>query len=260
MSPVFVRRRTREAFELALDRNAPVELRLDALRAVAAAGSAQAAETLASLLDEDNDVIAELAVALLGHMPARRALAPLLDVMAGHDDLARLNAAEALGRIGEVAAGPALISALYSGDPDLRLVAARALGRVGDRRAVGPLKELLYTARGPLRLTLAEALAKLGDTAGRQLLAEALTRGYAPAAAALAETGGDESARALLAAIPTVFHTGDTELGDAIMLALGRIADTLDEPMLAIDKAIGDYARIRPSLIAPPTTGSVKGR
>ena len=144
MSPVFVRRRTREAFELALDRNAPVELRLDALRAVAAAGSAQAAETLASLLDEDNDVIAELAVALLGHMPARRALAPLLDVMAGHDDLARLNAAEALGRIGEVAAGPALISALYSGDPDLRLVAARALGRVGEQRAdlVPPLSVL----------------------------------------------------------------------------------------------------------------------
>ena len=60
MSPVFVRRRTREAFELALDRNAPVELRLDALRAVAAAGSAQAAETLAaqiadgSILPSDN--------------------------------------------------------------------------------------------------------------------------------------------------------------------------------------------------------------
>lgn len=84
-------------------------------------------------------------------------------------DKPRRDAAAALGRLGDPAAGPALTSVLTDKDNLLVARAIEALARIGDARAVGPLVRRLGDTKAaegrPIRDHVADALRELGEGA-----------------------------------------------------------------------------------------------
>ena len=85
-------------------------------------------------------------------------------------DAPRRDAAEALGRLRDPVAGPALASVLKDKDTALVARAIEALVRIGDARAIGPLvRRLGDTATAddgrPIREHVAQALQRLGEGA-----------------------------------------------------------------------------------------------
>ena len=71
----------------------------------------------------------------------------------------RVEAAKALGKIGDSRAVGPLISALSNNDYYVRWEAAKALGKIGDSRAVGPLISALSDSA---RIVREEAAVSLG--------------------------------------------------------------------------------------------------
>jgi HEAT repeat protein len=104
----------------------------------------------------------------------------LMEALGDADPNIRMNAAKALGRIGDAAAVPGLIGRAGSDDDMyVRMASAEALGLIGDRRAVealsafvsgGPRGEVADRARG----AAAEALGRLGDGRASDTLIGAL--------------------------------------------------------------------------------------
>ncbi len=82
-------------------------------------------------------------------------------------------AAQALGKIGDLAATPALIAAAEQADFWVRFSAVEALGRLGDPRAVGPLGRLLREDPW-MRPAIVEALGNIGQVEAIPDLAAAL--------------------------------------------------------------------------------------
>ncbi|MEP7357644.1 MAG: HEAT repeat domain-containing protein, partial [Anaerolineales bacterium] len=85
-------------------------------------------------------------------------------------------AAQALGKIGDLAATPALIAAAEQADFWVRFAAVEALGRLGDPRAVAPLGRLLHEDPW-MRAAIVEALGNIGQVEAVPDLAAALDDG-----------------------------------------------------------------------------------
>jgi HEAT repeat protein len=89
----------------------------------------------------------------------------------------RCNAAEALGRIGDVRAVEPLLIALKESITDVRNISAEALGKIGDARAIEPLITALDDNSWNVRSAAARALVsmyqghKLDHQANQQVLA-----------------------------------------------------------------------------------------
>jgi HEAT repeat protein len=83
-------------------------------------------------------------IAVLGQMAVKRAVTPLSGVLANPEQLAitRTYAANALGRIGEPGAVPALAEAAHAKDSMIRRQVAIALGRVAHESAAAHLLRL----------------------------------------------------------------------------------------------------------------------
>ncbi len=80
------------------------------------------------------------------------------------DEADRCHASRTLGRLKDPKALPALVERLYDEDPDVCIDAAEALGEIGDREAVPPLLDLLqHHPDGEARTAAIEALAKIPD-------------------------------------------------------------------------------------------------
>ncbi len=79
-----------------------------------------------------------------------------------NDPYVRMNAAEALGEIGDERAVDALIKALGDEDWYIRRAAAEALGNIGDKRAVDSLIKALEDENWEVRLAAAKALGYIG--------------------------------------------------------------------------------------------------
>jgi HEAT repeat protein len=78
------------------------------------------------------------------------------------DDITRLAAAMALGRLGDVRVLRRLLRLLRDEDFDVRLLAAKSLGQLGDARAVEPLLQSLRDSdESSLRAQVLAALRKL---------------------------------------------------------------------------------------------------
>jgi HEAT repeat protein len=84
-------------------------------------------------------------------------------LLADPDRGVRRRAALAAGRIGDVAAVPALVARLGDSEVEVRQMAAFALGLVGDRAAVDPLLLALKAPEAVVRGRAAEALGQIGD-------------------------------------------------------------------------------------------------
>jgi HEAT repeat protein len=127
------------------------------------------------------------------------AVAPLVKALDSKQPRQRVEAAEALGRIGPEAeaAVPALIGLTQTAPPGPRAAAARALGRIGsaDRKTLDALQKSLRDSDAVVRREAALALQRLGPRAASLAapLSEALRDSDRPtrraAAAALARIG-----------------------------------------------------------------------
>ncbi len=103
---------------------------------------------------------------------ARRDTRRLTEALSWDDDPAiRVQAADAMGRIGDRVAVPALIARLH--DRDARIAIIRALAKMRDHRAVGPLWSLVREDNLELRYEVFRALKSIGR-ASIPMLREAL--------------------------------------------------------------------------------------
>jgi len=99
----------------------------------------------------------------------------LLSILTTGKDGDKRKAAEMLGKLGNPAAVPALISALRGEQSGgVRERAAEALGAIGDKRALEPLIAALNDRDGGTRRDSARALGKLGDPSAIKPLLQAL--------------------------------------------------------------------------------------
>ena len=91
----------------------------------------------------------------------------LLEDLKSPDSLRRITAAGVLGRLGNVAAVPALVTALYDSDADVAREAASSLGILGNDAAVEPLMAVLNNRDGffhsVVRIAATNSLGQLRD-------------------------------------------------------------------------------------------------
>jgi HEAT repeat protein len=147
-----------------------------------------------ALDDIGPDAIERLVAEMAGVDPDgadwRRAEAFAQTLSAGRDEL-RMAAANALRRVGDASALPALIEALDDPNPRVRERAARACGAIGDERAVDALADRLTDPTGRVRREAAAALAAIGtEKALEPLLGAADDRREEVRYAAITALGG----------------------------------------------------------------------
>jgi HEAT repeat protein len=99
----------------------------------------------------------------LGHLRAREAFVPAMKALDSRQELVRLRAAQALGKIGDRRATSKLIGALDDELWDVRYAAEDGLVAFG-RSSIRPLRRTYAKASPRARPHVLEALAKLGDS------------------------------------------------------------------------------------------------
>ncbi len=155
----------------------------DAVRmsACVALGDLKAVEAVPSLIDivsgksppgrhlslfvpEEVGEVQWMAAQALGRIGDKRALDPLMEVLATAGGDLGLYVAQALGELNDRRAVPGLIAkSKRREEPELRGI-AEALGRIGDLQAVPALLELLQTGKEDVRYASAVALGLIGDS------------------------------------------------------------------------------------------------
>jgi HEAT repeat protein len=93
----------------------------------------------------------------------------LLEKLSDDNEGTRWNAAEALGRLGDLRAVEPLIDTLWDDDARGRLKAAWALGMLGDPRALAPLQRLYRMEREDSRDIIEEAMDMIKREMARDL-------------------------------------------------------------------------------------------
>jgi HEAT repeat protein len=95
-------------------------------------------------------------------------LAHYLDLLSDENPGNRWKAAISLGRLKDLTAVDALISALGDEDDRVRIKAIWALGEMGDARAIPSLKKLYRIERDDIRENISEAVDAINRAAGDQ--------------------------------------------------------------------------------------------
>jgi HEAT repeat protein len=137
--------------------HASPEIRRRACEHLAAHPDPRYAPVLLPALADGSSQVVQVAVRAIGLCGRSEDSKPLKPLLAYPGDRVQLEAALALGRLGD-AAGPAGLDRLsYSGDPILRRQVALAMGELADRSFVATLIRLLDDQQG-VRLAALEAL------------------------------------------------------------------------------------------------------
>jgi len=215
--------------------------------------------TPALLADPDPD-IRKFGVDILGNIQDVRVHAPLLEALDDSEDNVAAAAAEYLGKKRHRAAVPALVARMTGGAFWVKYSCLQALGEIGDP-AAGPAV-LDMVGEGDLRKVSLEALGRMGVPEAEPIILEALFSGeqgwrkIAILAAArlnrlLGERGGDsESLRdgirkhadeEFISLMKDLLRQADGKLRAGAMFVLGAAAgkDAV-EPLLAILPGIGE--------------------
>jgi HEAT repeat protein len=111
----------------------------------------------------DREKTRTVAFYTLGHLRAREAFVPAMKALGSRQELVRLRAAQALGRIGNRQATSKLIGALGDEWWDVRYAAEDGLVAFG-RGSIGPLRRAYAKAPPRAQPHILEALARLGDS------------------------------------------------------------------------------------------------
>jgi HEAT repeat protein len=178
------------------------------------------------------------------------AIGPLIAALHEPRDSIRMNAAKALGRIGNVRAVPELIDLLSRERDDyVRMAAAEALGVIGDARAVPALVERIGQEEGDLTsqrsiAAACEALGRLRDRRAVPALRDALNgRSEIIRMSAVTSLGIIADPAAVPAVNAIMQRDGFPALRSAAALALGRIGGSDAEA--ALRRASDDNASVR---------------
>ena len=115
-------------------------------------------------------------VLVLGKLGNRAAVPVLLSSAKDPDSETRLYSIWALGVLADPRALPTVLESSQSEDPGARKMAAYVLGRLGSREAIPRLKVLLEDSVADVRWNAAIALASLGDRTGLPVLRSMIDR------------------------------------------------------------------------------------
>lgn len=129
---------------------------------------------LGDLLADRNPDARVNAAWALGILGDRSSVRPLVGALDDPSPPVRLAAAQALGELRSAGAADALGRALDDPERHVRLAAARALARIADARSTAPLLKALRAADVEVRLPAAAALASRADRRARTALRERL--------------------------------------------------------------------------------------
>lgn len=140
-------------------------------------GSKSYTQQISAALTRNNQQVRANAAFLLGKTGDKNALPLLYQVIQDEasDDKVRLNAIEAIARLGDEKIYQKLWAMLISAYADDRVFGIRAMGAMGTSRAKDSLLTMLKDDLTEVRLVAAEQLGYLGDTEGEKIVANALT-------------------------------------------------------------------------------------
>ncbi|MDI3484972.1 MAG: hypothetical protein PWQ50_192 [Methanolobus sp.] len=146
-----------------LDSESDANIQWKLLEALNAIGE-PAINPLLQMLESKNAVERSNAARTFGLMSDKRALEPLINLLASDTDCEpRGNVAKALGKIGDDKATDALIESLNDTEAFVRRESAKALGKLKNKKAVEPLIMLLKDPVYKVRADAATALKEIGD-------------------------------------------------------------------------------------------------
>ena len=155
---------------------------IDALGEIEPAAAKAAVPALTNTLKDTNSHIRERAAIVLGQMgrEAESAVPALGNLLADSELAVVKSAADALRKIGDASATPALIQAWENGPRDARLAVAQALGGIADPAAVPSLlKTLRESEHRDLRIAAALALYQI-DPSKQAIATSTLTEALTP--------------------------------------------------------------------------------
>jgi HEAT repeat protein len=184
---------------------------------------------LLEALDDGEDNVAAAAAEYLGKKRHRDAVSALVARMEGGAFWVRYSCLQALGEIGDPAAGPAVLAMV--GEGDLRKVSLEALGRMGVPEAEPIILEALFSGEQGMRKTAILAAARLNRLLGeRGGDAKSLREG-------IRKRADDE----FVSRMKELLRHGDEKLRAGAMFVLGAAAGkNAVEPLLAILPGIGE--------------------
>ena len=190
-----------------------------ALRKIGAA----AVPALIAALQDPNGNVQEIAVAVLKDLPDPRALEPLIGCLTNKNWIVRMHAAKGLGIVDDARAVAQLVPLLIDPVKAVRVDATDALARIG-RPALATLLAALRHEAWVLRLHACEALGKMGAEEAVEPLCQVLVndRDMAvrqDAAKALGAIGHSGALEALTAALR------DQDVRPFAVEALGKLKD-----------------------------------
>jgi HEAT repeat protein len=230
--------------------NAPPFVR-QAIITLDSASSTQRKEAIATLLQAKTMLnICGVLIEALAHplsdvrVSAAQALGKIRDVAAvpalrqalyDPEVIVRVNAAEALGAFKDVAAVPALSKALHDPEAIVRDSAAWALGEIKDATAVPALSKALHDPEAIVRESAAEALGEIKDTTATPDLCKTLLHdSNAVVRSWAAEALGEiKDATAVSALSKALLHDSNDRVRKSAAAALGWIGDAAAIPALS---------------------------
>ena len=162
----------------------------------------------------------------------------------------RLNSAQALGQIRDVAAVPGLREALHDPEAIVRVNSAEALGEIKDAAAVSALSEALHDPEAIVRDSAAWALGEIKDATAVPALSKALHDPEGVVRNSAAEALGEiRDATAVPALCEALLHDTNVGVRSWAAEALGEIKDATAVP--ALSEALHDPKdRVRKSAAA----------
>ncbi|MDP8230456.1 MAG: HEAT repeat domain-containing protein, partial [Candidatus Gorgyraea atricola] len=172
------------------------------------------------------DFVREEAAEALGKIDDPQAVPALIKALMNEESGIQATAANALGEIGNPQAVPALIKALRYEDYAIRSYTAEALGKIGDPRAVPALIRVLNSEKRyikGIRNTTAEALGKIG---GKQVVSYLINNfqelkedlGETVIVLALGKTGREEAVSYLINLLKNMKADNYPEIKECIRL------------------------------------------
>jgi HEAT repeat protein len=196
------------------------------------------------LKDKDLDIRVRIQAAeALGQMGDARAVQPLIAAFKDQASEVRRSALRALESIGEPAVEP-LIAALKDPDSDVRRKASCVLRKVGDVRAVESLITALEDQRTVVRFHAAEALGRIGDARVTKPLIETLKKDQDKHVRKLATNALRQMGESTMEFLIAALTDKDADVRCRIVYALGEIGDDRAiEPLIAALKDQAEEVR-----------------
>lgn len=206
-------------------------------------GSAAVPALIAALQDPNGNV-QEIAVAVLKDRPEPRAVEPLIGCLTNKNWIVRMHAAKGLGIAGDARAIAHLVPLLIDPVKAVRVDATDALARIG-RPALATLLAALRHEAWILRLHACEALGKIGAEEAVEPLCQVLAndRDMAVRQDAAKALGGIGSSGALAALTTAIM---DQDVRPFAVEALGKLKDPrVVETLIDVVTGKGRPAKVR---------------